>query len=482
MLKLKDFLLHYGKLSVAALLMATLIGCGSGGGSDNICKAAIGEEACENAGSDAGGEDDSTDEIDDIEGQGTPDSIEFVTAVPTQVSIQGAGGDETSVVSFLVTDTAGDPIADIDVSFALDSSAGGVSLANDSDRTNAEGVASTIIQAGTVATTVRVTASVASLSSETVSNAIPISTGIADFDSFTQAFETCHVWAWDRVGETSAITARSSDIFNNPSPDGTQVSFYTEGGQVEASCTLVNGGCSATWTGQNPKAIDGIRQGRSEVLISMTGAESFTDNNSNGIFDDGDGFDTSSGYDWTLGVVGQQDDRPEPWLDTNENGIWDAGEFFVDFNENGSWDDANGLYDGPLCEHSSLCSGQRTIAIGRIGTIVMAGGTPSLLGGSLSGVGSINIGPGASYDVIIGDVNGGTLPAGTTISVSVDGSDLISASSFDPFDCTGGGPTTVGVTIASDDEAGTGTLEITVGTPAGDFVFGWAVTDDGSGT
>jgi hypothetical protein len=475
MLKLKDFLFHYGKLSSVALLLVVLVGCGSGGGSDNIL---CGGDPCPTGGTDTAA-DDSTDGIDNIVGQGVPDSIEFVSATPALISISGAGGDETSVVAFLVTDTAGDPIEGVTVSFAVDTTAGGVSLASTSDSTDASGVASTIVRAGTVATSVRVSASVDSSSAQSVSVSIPVSTGIADFDSFTMAFSTCHVWAWDRVGETSQITARSSDFFNNPSPDGTRVSFFTEGGQIQGSCAISDGGCAVTWTGQNPRAIEGIRQGRSEILATMTGAESFEDVDADGTFSDGDGFDTTSGYTGPREL--QQDDRPEPWLDENENGIWDANEFFVDFNENGVWDDANGLYDGPLCTHSTLCSGNKTIAVSALQTLVMAGGSPYLIGGSLAAASNFDIGGGANFTAIIADVNGGTLPAGSSITVSIDGSELVSPSGFDVFDCDGGGPTTIPVNLVSDSEAGTGLLEIIVSTPNGDFSYSWAITDDGSG-
>jgi hypothetical protein len=479
MLKLKDFLTHYGKLSSIAVLFVVLAGCGSGGGSDNIL---CGGDPCSTSTGTEAGEGESTEEIENIEGQGVPDSVEFVSATPTQISIRGAGGDETSVVAFLVSDTAGDPISGISVTFELDTTAGGVSLANTSDTTNANGVASTIVRAGTVATSVRVTANVTALSAETVSTTIPVSTGISDFDSFTMAFSVCNVWAWNRVGETSEISSRSSDFFNNPSPDGTRVSFFTEGGQIQGSCEISDGACSVVWTGQNPRAIEGIRQGRSEILATMTGAESFEDVDSDGTFSDGDAFDTTSGYDWTTTARElQQDDRPEPWLDENENGIWDATEFFVDFNQNGVWDDANGLYDGPLCTHSTLCSGRRTIAISDIQTLVMAGGTPFLIGGSLSGANAFNIGGGASFTATFADVNDGTLPAGSTIAVSIDGSELLSPSSFDFFDCNGGGPLTIPVTLVSDAEAGTGLLEIIVTTPSGSFSYSWSITDDGSG-
>ncbi|MEE8059676.1 MAG: Ig-like domain-containing protein [Pseudomonadales bacterium] len=411
MLKLKEFLTHYGKLLAAILLGLALVGCGSGGGSDNIL---CGGDPCSTTA-------DTTDDIDNIVGQGTADSIQFVSAVPVALSIRSAGGDETSVVTFLVTDTAGDPISGVSVSFSLDNAVGGVTLSNTSDTTNVDGETSVIVQSGTTHTSVSITATVDATQESTISPSLTISTGISDFDSFSLALNVFNPHAWNRQGETVNATVRMADFFNNPPPDGTQVSFFTEGGSIDASCSSVAGVCTAVWTGQDPRPTlgQGNRPGRSALLAVVTGAESFDDVNSNGVFDDGDGF---SLVDTTVNtVLVEADDRPEPFLDINENGNYDLGEFFVDFNQNGTRDLGDGMYNGPLCTHSSLCSTNKTIAIGEQHKIVMASHIEVITSSDLDADmvdGDLDIGTGRSYVITIGDENGNTLPSGSTIAVT----------------------------------------------------------------
>ncbi|WP_101760186.1 Ig-like domain-containing protein [Oceanicoccus sp. KOV_DT_Chl] len=453
MLKLKDFLIHQSRLSIAVLLLLGLVGCGSGGGSDNIL---CGGDPC--ATSEDDDAEDSTNEIENIVDQGSPDSIQFVSASPQLISIRSAGGDETSIVTFLVTDTAGDPIEGVPVSFTIDNTIGGISLSNTLDETNANGEAAVIVQSGTVHTTVSVTATVVSTQDSTVSPSLSISTGIPDFNSFSLALDVFNPLAWNLDGSVVNATVRLADFFNNPPPDGTQVTFYTEGGRIAASCSSVGGDCSAEWVGTNPRATqgDGDRLGRSAVLAVVTGAESFQDTNSNGVFDDGDIFTTA-------------DDQPEPWLDNNENGIFDSGEFYVDFNENGMRDVADGLYNGPLCSHSSLCSANKTIALGEQHLIVMASSVFSIQSATLAADfgpdGDLDIGAGGrTYFVTVGDENGNTLPFESSIAVSatngvVDGGGIdIASNAYEPV--------TFSIFIAPDDTSSAdGFLKIAITVP-----------------
>ena len=421
MLKLNDLLIHSGKWAAALMLSCLLAGCGAGGGSDNIL---CGGDPCSSSSSSTDPASDTSD-ISNIQDQGTPDAIEFVSASPTLVSIKGAGGDETSVVTFLVTDTAGDPIEGVNVYFSIDTSAGGVSLANTSDKSNADGVASTIVQAGTVATPLRVRASVPSLSGDTVSDVITVSTGVADYNSLSLVLDNVNPdsWAWD--GATVQATMRMGDIYNNPPADGTLVKFYTEGGVIGTTCTTVDGACSVTWTGTEPRALEGPRAGVSTILAVVTGAESFQDVNGNGVFDDGDGFRLVDTY--VNGKLKEADDRPEPYLDENENGIYDVGEFYVDFNNNKKRDLADGLYNGPLCTHSTLCSSNKTIALGVQTTMVMSSAVADVriydsVNNEISVGGTLDLTKENKYILYVADENGNSLPQTesptTTVTVS----------------------------------------------------------------
>ena len=88
-------------------------------------------------------------------------SISFVSATPANINLKGtgsSGGSETSTLVFKVVDTSGGARASANVTFSLNTSVGGITFAPASGTTDANGQVQTIVSAGTVATTVRVTA------------------------------------------------------------------------------------------------------------------------------------------------------------------------------------------------------------------------------------------------------------------------------------------------------------------------------------
>lgn len=92
---------------------------------------------------------------------------------------------ETSQVSFLVRGNAGQPLADQTVNFQLNTEIGGVSLVAAKGTTNAEGKVTTSVRAGSIPTSIRVTATVEGKSAAgdtirifTQSDTLTLSTGI----------------------------------------------------------------------------------------------------------------------------------------------------------------------------------------------------------------------------------------------------------------------------------------------------------------
>ncbi len=66
-----------------------------------------------------------------------------------------------------------------------------------------------------------------------MSAAMPsVSMGFPDNDSFTFSADRYNIEGAGFADETAAITMQLSDRFNNPVPDGTVVSFTTEGGSI----------------------------------------------------------------------------------------------------------------------------------------------------------------------------------------------------------------------------------------------------------
>ncbi|TWX56214.1 beta strand repeat-containing protein [Colwellia hornerae] len=184
----------------------------------------------------------------------SPDSgsIEFVSATPESISLKGVGGIESSTVVFRVRDTNGNVVANKDVDFSLNTEVGGIDWSPKAAKTDSNGLVQTVVNSGTVHTSVRVRAELAEDPSIfTQSNLLVISTGIPDQDSFSLSASVFNPEAWDIDGTEVTIIARLADAFNNPAPNGTAVAFTTEGGSIEDSCVTTDGVCSVIWTSQN---------------------------------------------------------------------------------------------------------------------------------------------------------------------------------------------------------------------------------------
>lgn len=366
-------------------------------------------------------------------------SISFVSATPATIGIIGTGavgGSESSTIVFKVLDTNGNPVNNQTVDFSLNTATGGVSLNPINAQTNNQGLVQTVVNSGSVATTVRVNAIVSDsdpiISSQ--SSVLVISTGIPDQDSITLAFSNLNPRAWGIANVEVEVTALLADAFNNPAPNGTAVNFTTEGGSIEPSCITSGGQCSVIWRSQNPSPqgqelamnsvpprttnidANGVPNfmgqkygGRVTVLATAIGEESFPDLNGNGRFDicevpaftggggkpcQADGsFDTSKTdiiYDGK-DINGQNYDRKEAYSDYNEDGFFNPSEEsiseqaggdleeYVEFNGDGIFNLNDGLYNGVLCAENNTagCSqDQKSINVSAQGVIVMSGSTP----------------------------------------------------------------------------------------------------------
>lgn len=380
-------------------------------------------------------------------------SINFVDADPDFIGLQGSGRPTTSRVTFRVEDVSGGPVVQETVRFSLNTDVGGISITPQEGTTDGNGEVQTTVSSGTVATSVRVTATVTrdgeSISSQ--SDQLVISTNIPDNNSFSVAVECFNIEGWRQDGATTGITIRAADRFNNPVPDGTAISVTTEGGSVEPGCQTSEGSCDVTWTSQDPRpqafngcdSVNGTagpddqcsvigsegasRAGRSAVLVTAIGEESFTDLNGDGRFDPNEQFA----------------DLPEAFRDDDSDGTRDldpqfrnGGEEFLDFNNNGSYDGGDGLFTGILCNDPAACSpeGERTLNVRRVVPVIMSDSAPVIDNSRdvLASGSSVSFNPASSsftvdsnQNLIIGfvlrDLNDQPLPAETSISLSVDG-------------------------------------------------------------
>lgn len=275
--------------------------------------------------------------------------IEFVEAVPDYICLEGSGCPGSSVLQFKVLDALGQPKQGTDVSFELlfnqgTSGLNGLARISSSTTaiTNSSGVATVTVVSGTlpVSPRVKATSTVTSDSDSyditAVSGILGIGTGMPHQAGFSIAFDKHNVEGGNVDGEEVAITASLADHFGNPVPDGTSVTFVSpESGHVTPNCLTTDGRCSVTWVSSGDRPLDN----RVTILAYATGEDSFQDADGNGI------------YNGTPDYVVY--DMPEPFVDANENGVYDAaylGEQLIDTNLNGDWDDANGKYDGLLCD------------------------------------------------------------------------------------------------------------------------------------
>ncbi len=361
----------------------------------------------------------------------TVGSIQFISATPELIGLSGTGGlgiSETSVVIFRVVDSTGGAVAGSDVDFSLSTSVGGITLTPPTATSDASGNAQTVVDSGTVATSVRVNANVVGLGIGTQSSVLVVSTGLPDQDSFSWAVQCPNIEAWNYNGVENDITVRLADRFQNPVPDGTAITFNAEGGSVESNCQTTtsptqSGFCTATWTSANPRPANG----RVTVLATAIGEESFVDANGNGTFD---------------GAPDTFTDLPERFRDDNESGDYDVGEFFLDFNQSGSYNNpapppggtGDGLFNGLLCQPapgSGECATSQTLGIGTGGVIIMSGSTAFIsdnVGGVLTASGSVTF--------TIGDLHSQPMPAGTTVKFSTDNGTIVGPSEY-TTPCTG---------------------------------------------
>jgi len=416
-------------------------------------------------------------------------SISFVSATPTSIALKGTGGQgrsETSVVVFKVLDTNGNPIKKkVNFSLVPNTAVGGLSItANNAYSDPTTGLVQTIVQAGTVSTPVRVSATIDGTSISSTSDLLVVSTGIPAQDSFSIAASTLNIEGWKYDGVTTDITVRLADHFKNPVPDGTAVSFWTSGGSIQPSCTTTSGACTATLTSQDPRPWTGqtdpkpTRNGHVVVLAFALGEESFVDMFGSGMYELGDPFT----------------DMPEPWLDVNENGVWDIYEPFVDTNGDGKYSYGDGIYNGILRDPS--ITGPTTIHVRNSIMIVFSGSDAVITindGNDISLNHCVNGTPFSNFPetfaIRVTDVNGNVMPAGTTITFSTTNGTILSAGSF-TVPNTSASPPTYYVTMISDATQGagpaytcsntitTGIFTVTVRTPKEITTYGYAnITD-----
>ena len=107
-----------------------------------------------------------------------------------------------------------------------------------------------------------------------LSKNVSVATGRATQNGFSISLSK-NVLANNVDGDTASITARLVDRVGNLVPNGTVVSFVSEGGRVQPNCVTNNGACSVEFSTQNPRPADN----RITVVAYVEGDKSYTDKN-----------------------------------------------------------------------------------------------------------------------------------------------------------------------------------------------------------
>ncbi len=260
-------------------------------------------------------------------------SLGFVSASPEQIYLKGSGLGESSLVTFVVRDSAGNALPNRDVSLTLLTGAGGVTMEGQavgtsvSRTSDAQGRVSVRINSGTVPTPVRVQASLpvviggVTTTVSTVSSNLSVAVGLPSQLNFSMSQKTLNIEGFDYDGISNTYNIIAADRSGNPVPAGTTISFRAEGGQVVATAQtqLVDGiaRTSVNFVSAQPKPADG----RVTITAYALGEESFEDLNGNNIYDPAEPFQD-------LGHV---------FFDRRYNGAYEAGEDeFLSLEINGS--------------------------------------------------------------------------------------------------------------------------------------------------
>ena len=170
--------------------------------------------------------------------EGSPD--------PTSINIKGTGGQSTSQVIFDIKDSQGFPVADgYRVDFVIDSGPDGGEAIQPLFALTAGGKVSTILRSGLKSGPVSIKATYfydtdvsTTMSQITINAGPPVG---EEFGIFAQYLNISGLWI---ANLEDGMTVDVGDIYGNPVPDNTAISFktYNTGGLMETADALTTGG------------------------------------------------------------------------------------------------------------------------------------------------------------------------------------------------------------------------------------------------
>jgi hypothetical protein len=223
---------------------------------------------------------------------------------------------------------------------------------------------------------------------QTDSAVLAIASGRAAQARVSLSLQKFAIEGWNTDGPDSTVTMSVADRQGNPVPDGTAVNFVTSGGvMIPPTCTTGatpgDSQCTVKIRAQNPRPAGG----RVAIMAYVAGEENFVDANFNNVYDCGESFSD-------LGTA---------FRDDNFNGSFDTGEFSV-----------------PRAASASACGTAATPSPtkgdGVWGAADVRGQIPIVFASSEAIIEGAFTGP--TFTTTVRDVNGNSMPTGSTISVS----------------------------------------------------------------
>lgn len=190
---------------------------------------------------------------------GVASTIYLVSANPTDISVYGVGGNETSYLIWEVRDSVGLPIDAahaVTLTFSINSGLnGGEFMYPVSVTTNAQGRGTTSLSSGIVSGAVQVVAT-AQVGSRTIISQpvrIVIHSGFADQRHFSIGAQKLNFPTLGVIGNRDAISVLVGDIYSNPVATNTAVYFVTRAGVIISSTfTTPSGEGTADLISGNP--------------------------------------------------------------------------------------------------------------------------------------------------------------------------------------------------------------------------------------
>lgn len=334
----------------------------------------------------------------------TANSLVYSTQGKVNLVTRNSGSASSGSIEFTVY-ANGTPAANQDVNIELTKSPSDLSFITDGNRipkkvkSDASGKVTVNLYPGNLPGPVEIKATLASNTNIFVlSKEVAVASGRVTQNGLSLSVSKVAL-AGDYDGDTSTITARMVDRVGNAVPDGTVISFISEGGSVTPNCATTNGVCTATLTTQNPRPVDS----RVSVLAFVEGDKAYTDVNNDNMY--------TADVDKLIQNIG------DFFLDDNENNQKDIGEFKY----------VRGA-SGATCIPSTIaqpnidgtCNNQLDAVLRQQLRFTFSSETPTFVGlrGIDADMGTVRAGS-FTFQVYGNSLRQVPMPSGTTVSVSV---------------------------------------------------------------